>query len=285
MAFLIEIMALWGNVSLQVFRLLHVPGEKFARVAEDVHTNIFRQTSDWITGLPEHLAFTVFNLERSIRANKADTFISIYMFYHATLMKMYRHARHQSLRAEVLTHYIHHARYHAMEILRIVLAFDQYARDIDSSRFSADPSSPKTSLLNPFLGYVILSAVDVLSAAGPVAELPECLSMIREALESVKELGIYWASTSHLVSALQARINAMADCVNDRARFEKKMGFALDGPLLETKVHTDALAWPQSTLSDDLFAATAMPREVLLNAMRIDDIGFSVDNILWIRDP
>lgn len=114
MAFLIELMAIWGDVSLHVIRLPHMPPEAYARLAEEFHTTIVHKTNTWMTRLPEHLTFSSINLERSIRARTADTFISIHLFYHATLMKLYRHARYQSLRAEVLSQYIHRARYHAI---------------------------------------------------------------------------------------------------------------------------------------------------------------------------
>ncbi|KAJ5620800.1 hypothetical protein N7510_004784 [Penicillium lagena] len=284
MAILIEILAYWGDVSLHVFRLPHIPSEAYGRLAEEFHESIYRQTSDWIVRLPEHLVFSVINLEQSIRTKQADTFISIHMLYHGTLMKLYRHARYQSLRAEVLDQYIRRARFHAVEILKIALAFDQYADEIESSRSNADPMSPSVTFLNPFLGYIILMAVDVLSAAGLTSELSDCVSLIRGALGALKKLSRYWDSSLLLVSSLQRRTAAMADCLNDRVRMEETLGFALDGPSLEAKVHAGTLPsqFPGSH-SEDLFLG-AMPREYLLNAMRVDDISFPPGSIIWIKD-
>ncbi|KAJ5775196.1 uncharacterized protein N7511_000207 [Penicillium nucicola] len=279
MAFLIELMAIWGDVSLHVIRLPHMPPEAYGRLAEEFHTTIVHKTNTRMTRLPEHLQFSSVNLEQSIRARKADTFISIHLFYHATLMKLYRHARYQSLRAEILTQYIHRARYHAVEILRIAPTFDQFAKEIMSARSSTDVALPQMTLLNPFLGYVILSAVDVLSAAGLASQLQECISYIRGALITVQELSRYWDSSLQLVSALQRRLGVMIDCLNERS------GFALDGPSLETKVHAGALpSHPPGSLSEDLFTGS-MPRAVLLNALRVDDSLLSESSIAWIKDP
>ncbi|KAJ5104617.1 hypothetical protein NUU61_001964 [Penicillium alfredii] len=286
MAFLIEIMAIWGDVSLHVFRLPHIPSDSYAQLVEEFHTTIIRQTDGWRARLPEFMTFSAINLERNIRARDADTFIPSHLFYHATLMKLYRHARHQTLRPEVLAQYIHRARYHAVEILRIALAFDQYSTELTPSRPSPDNNTPsgKTTLLNPFSGYVILSAVDVLSAAGWVAELPECISFIRGALAAVQKLARFWDSSLQVVAVLQRRLGLLVDVLNDRARVEDRPGFALHGPTLETKVHAMALpSYPPAALGEDLFAG-AMPRAALLNTLCVDDVALSENSIVWIYD-
>jgi hypothetical protein len=284
MAFLIDIMAIWGDISMHITRLPHIPPEAYNRLAEEFHTTIIQKSNQWMTRLPDYMAFSAINLERSIRQRKADTFISTHLFYHASLMKLYRHARYQSLRPEILGQYIHRARYHAVEILRISLTFDQYAKEIIPSRHTTETSISLT-LLNPFLGYVILSAVDVLSSAGLASQLNECISYIRGALDTVHELGRYWDGSLQLVTVLHRRLGLMINCLNERSAFAEKLGFALDGPPLETKVHAGALhPHPPATMGEDLFTGS-MPREVLLNALRVDETLISESGIAWIRDP
>ncbi|CAG8229191.1 unnamed protein product [Penicillium salamii] len=285
MAFMIEIMAVWGDVSLHVTRLPHIPPEAYNRLSEDFHATIVQKANHWINRLPDYLAFSSMNMERNIRQRKADTFISIHLFYHASLMKLYRHARYQTLRPEILAQYIHRARYHAVEIIRIALAFDQYSKDIKSSQLATESSASQIALLNPFLGYLILSAVDVLGAAGLASQLQECISYTRSALDTVQELSRYWDSSLQLVAVLQKRLGLMVGCLNERSVIEEKQGFALEGPSLETKAHTGALlSHPPSTFGEDLFSGS-MPKDVLLNALRVDETLISVSNIAWIRDP
>lgn len=285
MAFMIEIMAVWGDVSLHVTRLPHIPPEAYNRLSEDFHATIVQKANHWINRLPDYLAFSSMNMERNIRQRKADTFISIHLFYHASLMKLYRHARYQTLRPEMLAQYIHRARYHAVEIIRIALAFDQYSKDIKSSQLATESSASQIALLNPFLGYLILSAVDVLGAAGLASQLQECISYTRSALDTVQELSRYWDSSLQLVAVLQKRLGLMVGCLNERSVIEEKQGFALEGPSLETKAHTGALlSHPPSTFGEDLFSGS-MPKDVLLNALRVDETLISVSNIAWIRDP
>ncbi|KAJ5908534.1 hypothetical protein N7495_001216 [Penicillium taxi] len=283
MAFLIQIMSIWGDVSLHVFRSAHVPSDGYARLAEEFNTTTTHRTEDWKTRIPEHLTFSAINLERAIQTKKSNAFISIHMFYHATLMKLYRHARYSSLRSEVLVQYIHRARFHAVEILRIALAFFQ-ASEIQYSRITAENLTPTTNMLSPFLGYVILSAADLLSAAGMLVELPDCISTIRGALGMVRLLGRHWDSSLVLVNTIQRRLEVMVECLNDRSRIQDKIGFAVDGPSLETKIHEGApSSHPPSALDEDLFFGS-MPREILLRAMNIEGIAVSKNSIAWMRD-
>ncbi|KAJ6107515.1 hypothetical protein N7523_008838 [Penicillium sp. IBT 18751x] len=284
MAFLIQILSIWGDVSLHILRLSHIPTEGYIRLAEEFHINIVRRSEDWLRQIPEHLLFSAINMERASQAKQADTFISIHMFYHATLLKLYRHARYQGLRSELLVQYIHRARYHAVETLRIALAVAQFANDRLSARSSPETSSPKLTLLSPFLGYAVLSAVDVLSAAGLVAELPDCISFIRGALGIVQLLGRHWDSSLEVTKIIQKRLDSMIDCLNDRIRSQDKLGFAVDGPSLETKIQSyTSPSHPPVTLEEDLFYGS-LPREVLLHYMRTDDTAFTEPSIVWLKD-
>jgi hypothetical protein len=281
MAYLIQILSVWGDVSHHIFRLSHAPPDRYAQLAEEVHTSAIRQTDDWTKRLPEHLVFSASNLEGACQTKKTDAFVSMHMFYHATLTKLYRNVRYQSLRSDVLAEYVHRARYHAVETLRIAVAALQYAKELESSQSSAE-FSPRGIFLNPFLGHVILSAVDVLSAAGLLVDLPNCVSFINGALEMVHMFGRNWDISLELANIIQKRLNSMADCLKDRASSQDKLCFTLDGPSLEKKVHKGA---PNSSgIPDDDVFYGSMPREALLRAMRVDESSISEKNIVWLRD-
>lgn len=84
---------------------------------------------------------------------------------------------------------------------------------------------------------------------------------------------------------LHRRLGLMINCLNERSVLMEKQGFALDGPPLETKVHAGALhSHPPAAMGEDLFTGS-MPREVLLNALRLDETLISESGIAWIRDP
>ncbi|KAL3462595.1 hypothetical protein BJX64DRAFT_139414 [Aspergillus heterothallicus] len=280
MALLIDIIAIWGDVSDHVFRLSLIPAESYNALFEEFYSTIVRRSDQWLSRLPNHLSFTEVNLERSIRGRKVDPFISIHLLYHATLLKLNRYARAQLLRPGMAKQYVHTARNHAAEILRTALALGRYASEYDVSSMITDPVSPKGTLLNPYLGYIILSAVDVLSAGGQMLDLPECINLIRAGLDVVRELGCFWGSTKPLVSLIEARLDAMTETHHQMAS-EGKLAFFLDGPSLDSQIHNGVQKQDLSTNEDLMYGG--LPREQLLSAFGLVDVPYSLENIAHFR--
>lgn len=282
MALLIDILSLWGEVSDHVFRLSLIPAEAYTRFFEEFHANVVRRSDDWAARLPDHLTFTPVNMERSIRAKKADSFVSIHLLYHATLMKLNRHARFQNLPDDLVDQHIHATRNHAVEILRISAALMQYASDYETSRSAMEPNVSRGTLLNPFLGYVILSAIDVLSAGGLIVNLPECIRLIAGGLEVMRELNRFWASTGPLVSLIETRLDAMTEVPYPQLEVDGKIAFLTRSLSLDSQVRS-SVQQQESTTSEDLLY-DEMPRERLLLALGVGNVPFSENHILWMRD-
>ncbi|KAG2412854.1 hypothetical protein HFD88_010411 [Aspergillus terreus] len=282
MAILIDILSLWGDVSDHVFRLSLIPAEAYSRLFEEFHSSTVRRSEEWIARLPDDLAFTAANMQRSIRAKKADAFISIHMLFHATLMKLNRHARYQNLPDGMLDRYIHTTRSHAVEVLRLCLALFRYAAEYESSRMVLDAAQPRGILLNPFLGYVIVSAVDVLSAGGLMIELSECVNLIKDGLVAVRELSRFWDGSIPLVSLVENRLEAMVECVQHPLDAEGKVAFLMNGPSLDSQIRTSAQKQDLAGSEDLMYGG--LPRERFFRALDVGNVPFSDEHILWIGD-
>lgn len=280
MTFFIEIVSLWGEVVHHVFRLPHIPAESYSEIFDEFYIALMRRLEEWAAKLPSSLIFTVGNLERSVRWRNADSFISVHLLYHAALMKLNRHARYRNFHPMTINQYIHRARHHAVEILRISAALVHYSSEYDPVR----PGEPSpTMILNPSLGYVIVSAVDVLSAIGLMTDLSECINLIRTGLDTVRELGRFWDSSIFLSSLIETRMTSMAESLRYRPRLEGKVVFAVDSPSLDSQVSTSMLKdRPSSLLADDLLYG--LPRNRLFNALGLEDPSFSEQHILSIQD-
>ncbi|RHZ53980.1 Zn(II)2Cys6 transcription factor [Aspergillus thermomutatus] len=278
MALLIEMVSLWGEVSDHVFRLSLVPVESSTTPFEDFYATICRRADAWVARLPEHLRFSALNMERSVRARKPDPFFSIHLLYHATMMKLNRHARGQDFRAKFVSRHVRTARTHAAETLRIALALAHYAAEYDASQVVIDSASSQATILNPFLGYVILSAVDILSAAGLVADMPECVNLIRGGLEAVKELGRFWESSLSLVSLIETRLEPLMELLHCPTELDRKMVFVAKGHSLDSRIQNQ-----QSPITEDLFYG-ALPHDRLFSALGLEDASWTESNILWIRE-
>ncbi|KAL2862557.1 uncharacterized protein BJX67DRAFT_294664 [Aspergillus lucknowensis] len=279
MALLIDVISIWGDVSDHVFRLSLIPAESYNGLFEGFYSSIVRRSDQWLSRLPNHLTFTALNLERSIRGKKVDPFISIHLLYHATLLKLNRYVRAPLLRPGMAKQYVHTARNHAAEILRTALALVRYASEYDASQTTTDPGAPEGILLNPFLGYIVLSAVDVLSAGGQMLDLPECINLITGGLEVARELSCSWASAKTLVSLIEARLDAMTEAHHQTAS-EGKIAFVLDGPSLDSQIH-NGVQKQDSPANEDLMYG-GLPREELLAAFGLVDVPYSLDSIARI---
>ncbi|KAL5047335.1 hypothetical protein BDW71DRAFT_196784 [Aspergillus fruticulosus] len=286
MALLIDVISIWGDVSDHVFRLSLMPADSYNQLFEDFYASIVRRSDKWLSRLPNHLTFTAVNLERSIQARSVDPFISIHLLYHAALLKLNRYARAQLLRPVLAKQYVHTARKHAAEILRTALALSRYASDYNVSPLTADPT-PKagTLLLDPFLGYVTLSAIDVLSAGGLILDLPECINLIRGGLDVVRDLSSFWGSTKPLVAAGEARLEALVEAHRSVSAspslHEGRVAFLFDGPSLDSQIQ-DGVQKQNSSLNEDLLYG-GLSREQLFLAFGVADVTYSLRNVVWVR--
>lgn len=150
----------------------------------------------------------------------------------------------------------------------------------------ADPTSLPPLTLNPFVLYVIVSAVDVLSAIGLVSDLPESINMITSGLDAAKRIGRFWDSSIPLISLIESRLSAVAASLQSRTRLEGKAVFAMDSPSLDSQVGASLLKDQSKSLlvpGEDLMYG-GLPRERLFNALGLDDISLSEGNILRIKD-
>ncbi|PYH45769.1 Zn(II)2Cys6 transcription factor [Aspergillus saccharolyticus JOP 1030-1] len=283
MARFIEIMSLWGEVSDHVFRLSFIPMEVYRKQFEDFYSTVTRHAEEWAARLPDHLTFTAVNLERSIRAKKADAFMSIHLVYHATLMKLNRHARHQSVRAEVISQHIHSARTHAAEILRMTKALIQSASEYEPTRILMEPSSAKGAILNPFLGYVLLSAVDVLSAAGRMVEIRECIALIQSGLVAINELACFWGSLLPLAALIQERLDTLSACMENPAQAEGKVAFLSNSASLDSKARNVLQKHAELPADEDLMYGE-LSYERLLSALGAGDGPYPPGTLLWVGE-
>lgn len=298
MAFLIEIMSLWSDVSDQAFRLSLSPAETYSSRFEEFYATVIQRSDEWAMKLPNDLTITAANLERSIHAKKANAFISNHLFYHATLLKLNRCARQQDLRAFTVDQCIRRARHHSVEILRICLALMQYMWEYESTRLTSTATTTTTTelisirtrlALNPCLGYLVLSAVDILSAAGPMSDLAECIHLIRAGLDMVRELAGFWDGALPLVSLIETRMDALAEALHSyRPDSATKLGFVMDnsrpgGTSLDSQIRGHSL--PLGSIDQDLIYGRFLSRErVLVAVLGVDDASLSRDSILWIRE-
>lgn len=283
MAFLIEILLLWGDVSDEMLRLSLLPTDSYGSMFENFYASIIQRTDEWAMKLPDDLTITAINMQRSMYAKKTHTFILNHLFYHATLLTLNRYIRGQAVREFTVDQCIRRARHHAVEMLRICLTLTQ--------------SHQHQTNISPVVGCLVLSAVDVVSAAGLITDLNETLTLSRGGLTVIRDLAGLWSTVAPLATLVETRVDALAKAdfqhlhqQNQQHHQDKnkdpfrpppvRLGFAVDSPSLDSLRRADPQPLGGPIRSHDLLYGE-IPRVRVLMALGVRGSGF--DDILWIQ--
>lgn len=113
-------------------------------------------------------------------------------------MNLNRYAVHSELEEERLDRNLRAAQYHARELLKITRTLLESHIEQHSVELSGICSTP-------FLGYSILSAVDILTSIGTLADLRSDIQLLQSSLIVVEELSKYWASAHQQLIRIAAR--------------------------------------------------------------------------------
>lgn len=210
MAYLINICTIWGGVMANIYRTTQcvIPA-----TSNPAFTTFYETTTQrlyaWKDSLPTCYQFSAESLKRAADSGKLGTFMIMHAVYHTSAMKLNRYMQHSTLSTSQISHHVSVAQQHAETLLGLV--------DTLAARRSSMPSpiSEQSSSMNkfssPFVGYSIISAIDVLTAKVSLATLPTRLSSFSGAQSILAELAFYWQSARTQQALLLQRIRDLAE--------------------------------------------------------------------------
>jgi len=199
MGYLVQIVALWGDVMTTVYRLAR-RGKQYNFDFANYQTETLSRLEHWHRSLPSALDFSPLNLHHAPPGEKGS-FIMMHLVYRLALVKLHRHIparfltpeQQQQRRQNSLA-----AREHADRLLDIACIL---AKEHNTGR----PTIP------PFASHAILEAVDVLSAGGPLSALPALVDRLATARGAIEVLAaVYDDAAGHRV-AVDGRLEVLAD--------------------------------------------------------------------------
>ncbi|KAE9364586.1 hypothetical protein N431DRAFT_497059 [Stipitochalara longipes BDJ] len=215
MAYLINVASIWGDVMAQIYRSSQRP---IPATSNSAFASFYESTNQrlraWNESLPSCYTFSAENLLRAARTGKLGTFMTMHTVYHTTAMKLNRYIQHSVLSGPQLQHHISLAQHHAESLLVIV--------DTLASRRSPVPSSPTspTGILpkfsSPFVGYSIVSAIDILTAKVPISSISTRLASFSGAQTILAELALFWQSAKNQQALAIQRIRDLAELAAGR---------------------------------------------------------------------
>ncbi|PGH12420.1 hypothetical protein AJ80_06727 [Polytolypa hystricis UAMH7299] len=313
MAFLVEISAIWGDVLEHNYRAKYIPASRYTALFEEFYTMTTRRIDQWLESLPDHFTYSTKNMEQNVRAGKTDIFIAVHILYHATMVKLNRHARHNELSDHNVNRNVRATHHHALEVLRIALSLSHLLNDNDT-KAPAEPQQEQQlqslqtyhpTFSTPLTGYAILSATDVICAAGAIADLPEYLRLINGGLDILTELAPYWHSAREQLKIIEPRIETLLDALRRHAVSHKsktqshdKLGYVLEGPTLEATMMENLMPADETgSIPREMRAAMAqggaavqrgdlaysLPRDRYFHALGLDHISVEKGNVIWVR--
>jgi hypothetical protein len=193
LAYLVNICTIWGEVMANIYRTTQRP---IPATSNSAFTTFYETTTQrlraWKDSLPNCYQFSAESLQTAADSGKLGTYITIHSVYHTTAMKLNRYTQHSNLSTSQVAHHVSVSQHHAETLLEIM--------DTLAARRGSMPISPsaQSTFMNkfssPYIGYSIISAIDILTAKVSLTTLPARLTSFSGAQSILAELGVFWQS-------------------------------------------------------------------------------------------
>jgi hypothetical protein len=209
MAYLINISTIWGEVMANVYRTSQRPTSSPNHNFNAFYEATTQRLQAWNDSLPSCYEFTAENLKRAADAGKLGTFMTMHAVYHTTAMKLNRYIQQSTLTKAQLAHHISVAKQHAETLLLIM--------DTLAARHTSAPSSPieqantRSKFSSPFVGYSIISAIDILTAKVTLPAVPARLASFSDAQSILAELTLFWQSAKNQQALVLQRVRDLTE--------------------------------------------------------------------------
>jgi hypothetical protein len=206
LSYLINISTIWGDVMANIYRASQSPHPIPSYTWQTLHDSANRRLQAWKDSLPSYYTFSAENLSRAANNGKLGTFMTMHAVYHTTMMKLHRYIKVSTLSSARLAHHVSIARNHAELLLTTMDALSAHRND-------SPPSSPtnqrdmRMRFSSPFVGFAVVSAVDILSAKLSPASVSERLASFGGSESATRELALFWQCSKNQLAQVQQRIN------------------------------------------------------------------------------
>ncbi|TQS38850.1 hypothetical protein Golomagni_00637 [Golovinomyces magnicellulatus] len=222
--YLINIATIWGDVLASIYRssLRGLPSSSVTFVR--FYENITHRMREWDASLPACYRATPENIQLAANNGVLGIMVTMHAVYHNTGMKLNRYIPHLNLTNAQVNHHITSAHQHA-ESLLVIMDILYRLCILNQTPKLHDRISPKFT--SPFIGYCVVSAVDILTAMLPVSSIPSRLDSFQSSLAILSELSIFWRSSIHQRDLVQKRLLSLTHLTTERANLNPTSAGAL----------------------------------------------------------
>ena len=209
MAYLINVSTIWGDVMANIYRT-----SQRSEPSNNATFKLFYDQSQlrlhqWKDSLPQCYQFSAENMKSALDSGILGIYMTMHTVYHTASMKLNRYIQRSILTAAQLHHHVTIAKLHAEDVLSMMDVFVG-CRSINSPANVNKTLSGQVKLSSSFLGYAIVSAVDILTANFKLATIPSVLASFRGSKTVLAELATFWQSARDQQALVLQRIEDLA---------------------------------------------------------------------------
>ncbi|KAK4219250.1 hypothetical protein QBC37DRAFT_273346 [Rhypophila decipiens] len=202
MGYVVEVTAIWGEIMTSIYRVANrAPhyGFDFAKF----HRLTMARLQDWKSSLPSRFVFSPSTLD-AIPREEQGSLIVMHLVYHLAIIKLHRHVPPRFVTATIRNQYAAVAQDHARGLLDVLCVV---AKESTMGRSTMPP---------PFASFTILEAIDVLSAEGPIRDLPALVDGLALARSILEIISTMWEDGKVHKMAMDHRLDKLAS-LRDRS--------------------------------------------------------------------
>ncbi|RDA86593.1 hypothetical protein CP532_5988 [Ophiocordyceps camponoti-leonardi (nom. inval.)] len=196
--YLVEMVHIWTSCRAAVSRMASRPGP--CETSNVKARALAIRARDWYDSLPPRLVFGGSNLESAAFSGKVGSFLTMHLLYHHAMIHLNRYQRCVSrLPNETRVAHLHESRDHALSILEMTNCLDRILR-VRPTILSTSP---------PTLSETIVTAIDVLTACGPMASINELIQSLRVGKTAVDGAARTWEHSQFARDVIDLRLQKM----------------------------------------------------------------------------
>ncbi|OBT68900.1 hypothetical protein VE03_02133 [Pseudogymnoascus sp. 23342-1-I1] len=203
-AYMINILSIWGDIRDYNYRASKSPTVALTSPFSAFYATTTARLEGWRASLLPSAENTIENLDAAVLDGTIGSFASLHSLYHVSYTNLHRYGHFDAATLPTLKTSLRTTYEHASAILD--LGHNMAGRSIRHPLRRA----AATKFSSPYFGFIIVNAIDILSAKGAIADIASFGARIEGAVGVVDELASFWHSARLQREQIKERCEALA---------------------------------------------------------------------------
>lgn len=203
-AYMINILSIWGDIRDYNYRASKSPNVAATEPFSAFYATTIARLEGWRASLLPTAENTIENLDDAVTDGTIGSFVSMHSLYHVSYTNLHRYGKFDSASTPTLKTSLRTTHEHATAI--IDLGQNMAGRSVRHPMRRA----AATKFASPYFGFIIVNAIDILSAKGALADITTFRARIDGAVKVVDELAAFWHSARLQQDQIRVRREALA---------------------------------------------------------------------------